>query len=92
MSEYIFCVGDRVECIESSILATVGERGTVCELRSTNTIGISFDNYNPGRHDCGGNCKDGHGRYMPRKSFALIQEDNDKIDISDFDLGGFYGQ
>lgn len=79
----MFAIGDRVECIvnhpDNNDYIVVGSIGTVCEIcdDDDDAIGVCWDDMGDSGHDCGGNCKSGHGWRVYPNQIILYQECDD---------------
>lgn len=71
----------------------VGETGEVCDIVDINkflykcNIGVAWDREgNASYHDCNGQCKKGHGRYVPHTALSLVSIDLGEIVADNNDI------
>lgn len=78
-----FSLGDRVAYVDrldvdmrpmNKDYPRVGETGVVCQVNGNKTIGVRWNEYRSVRHDCDGDCEEGHGWYVPTHQLQLIDE------------------
>lgn len=70
-----FKIGDRVECIKVHDYGpNVGEKGEIKKIPSSGMFnpGVRFDNSFDSGHSLEGDCKDGHGWFLPEDNLKLI--------------------
>lgn len=71
----VFAVGQRVRYLYDLRVGAIdrGEEGTIVEVfPESKDLAVNWDLRGPGRHDCGGKARDGHGWYVSMVSVTLI--------------------
>lgn len=99
MDEYLgFKIGDRVSLImkDPCGYVKVGSTGVVCDFETGGVfaygcdIGVEWDEWGVGFHDCCGSCKNGYGRYVPHEALRFIKIDFGEIDTDVSVIGALY--
>ena len=71
-----FQVGDRVECIKDYEGISCGMQGTITDVISAVSIGVSWDNFTNG-HNCNETCENNYsGYYVHKKNIKLISSNS----------------
>ena len=94
IDDYGFPVGSRVvmlgedpcDMVSQGMTGTVCHIVDICEFPHDCNIGVEWDIYHTGFHNCNGNCDYGHGRYVPHTCLALHNVDLGEIQTSEADI------
>lgn len=85
----MFKIGDRVRYIwNTNTGIRTGEVGTVIKIWSDNvTLGVDWDEYNRGRHNCDGLCESGHGWHVGIGAVEPVYDiDYGEFQVSDLSI------